>query len=119
MHPRIRGMVPMLKLSCTAAVFCLVAFAAGPASAHDAGQVRYELQARGYYNIRFLVPEPPFQVNACRDGVRFHLHVDYYGRVTERVGVGACHAWSRAPYDADYRWTRRYRDYGDYGYRRY
>jgi hypothetical protein len=51
--------------------------------------------------------------------VRFHLHVDYYGRVTERVGVGPCHAWSRGPYDDGYASRRRYRNYGDYGYRRY
>jgi hypothetical protein len=110
-------MVPMLKLSCAATAGCIAVFAAGPASAHDAGQVHYELQARGYYNIRFLVPEPPFQVNACRDGVRFHLHVDYYGRIRERADIGPCHNWSRAPYDDGYGWRRRY--YGDYGYRRY
>ena len=109
----------MLKALCAAAALCIMGFATSPASAHDADEVRYELHQRGYYNIRFLVPEPPFQVNACRDGVRFHLHVDYYGRVTERVGLGPCHTWSRAPYDDGNASRRRYRGYGDYGYRRY
>jgi hypothetical protein len=109
----------MLKALCAAVAIGVVGFAASPANAHDADQVRYELHQRGYYNVRFLVPEPPFQVNACRDGVRFHLHVDYYGRVTERVGVGPCDPVARGPYDDDYASRRRYRNYGDYGYRRY
>ena len=52
----------MLKALFAAAALCIVGFATSPASAHDADQVRYELHQRGYYNIRFLVPEPPFQV---------------------------------------------------------
>jgi hypothetical protein len=46
------------------------------ASAHDASQVRYELCERGYYQIRFIEDEAPFQVNACRGGERFHLHIN-------------------------------------------
>ena len=54
---------------------------AASASAHDAPQVRYELRERGYYQIQFLVNQAPFQVNACRYGDRYHLNVDWYGRV--------------------------------------
>ena len=62
-----------------------------PVSAHEPSQVRYELGQRGYYDIQFIVAEPPqFQVNACRDGERFHLYVDFYGHVTERSPVGRC-----------------------------
>ena len=109
----------MLKGLCAGTALCALGLATSPASAHDTDQLRHELHERGYTNIRLLVPEPPFQVNACRDGVRFHLHVDYYGRITERVGLGPCHTWSRGPYDGDYASRRRYRDDGYYGYRRY
>jgi hypothetical protein len=75
------------------------------ASAHDASQVRYELRQQGYSNLEFIVDEAPFQVNACRDNERFHLHVDWYGRITERAYIGECRQqWSRA-------WRRPYRSY--------
>ena len=85
------------------------------ASAHDAHQLRHELQARGYYSIRFLVPEAPFQVNACRRDTRFHLHVDWYGRITERVATGPCRShWSSGYDDQDsYQWRRSHRSYYD------
>ena len=112
----------MSNALCAAGALSLLALMTGPASAHDAYQVRHELQERGYYGIRFLVAEPPrFQVNACRGGERFHLHVNFYGRVTERDAIGPCrpHGWSSRRDDDDYRWRRRDRDYGQYGYRRY
>jgi hypothetical protein len=67
------------------------------ASAHDARQVRDELRDRGYYQIQFIVDEAPFQVNACRGDERYHLHVDWYGHVTERSAIGECHRpwWRR------------------------
>ena len=79
-----------------------------PASAHEASQVRYELGQRGYYDIQFIVAEPPqFQVNACRHGERFHLHVDFYGHVTERSRVGRCRGhWGFNRRDAEDRYRR-------------
>ena len=112
----------MSKTLCAISALTVLTFAAGPASAHDAYQVRNELQQRGYYSIRFLQAEPRhFQVNACRGGERFHLHVNFYGRVTERNAIGPCHRhwWSWRRDDGDYRWQRRNREYGEYGYRRY
>jgi hypothetical protein len=75
---------------------------ASAASAHDSSEVRSELRDRGYYQFQFIVDEAPFQVNACRDGERFHLHIDWYGRISEQVPLGACreswwrHAWHRS-----------------------
>ena len=91
------------------------------ASAHDAHQLRHELQARGYHSIRFIVPEAPFQVNACRGETRFHLHVDWYGRITERVAIGPCRShWRSGENDEDgYQWRRSYRSYDDFRYRPY
>ena len=78
----------MLKAACSAAALSLAALVTNPASAHDASEVGRELRSRGFYEIEFLVAAPPhFQVNACRAGERFHLHVNYYGTVTERSGM--------------------------------
>ena len=91
-----------------AAAAVLSATLAAPAFAHTPGEVHHQLRHRGYYNINFIVAHPPqYQVNACRDGGRFHLHINFYGDVTERSYIGRCHR-----YDADY--GRRYE-----GYRRY
>ena len=112
----------MSKTLFTISALTLLTFAAGPASAHNAYQVRQELQQRGYYSIRFLRAEPPhFQVNACRGGERFHLHVNFYGRVTERDAIGPCHRrwWSWRDDNDGYRWWRRDRRYPAYGYRSY
>ena len=77
-------------------------------------------QERGYYSIWFLVPEAPFQVNACRGDTRFHLHVDWYGRITERVAIGPCRShWMSGDDDQDtYQWRRSYRG-DDFRYRPY
>ena len=60
------------------------------ASAHDASELRYELRQQGYSQIQFIVDHAPFQVNACRDGRRYHLHADWYGHITERAPIGVC-----------------------------
>ena len=68
------------------------------ANAHGAGQVREELRGAGYYQIQFIEDEAPFQVNACRGGERYHLHIDWYGQITERSPTGECRErrWSQA-----------------------
>lgn len=71
-------------------VFLAMAGSASVASAHDAREVRSDLRDRGYYQIQFIEDEAPFQVNACRDGERFHLHINWYGHVTERSPLGPC-----------------------------
>jgi len=86
---------------------------AGPTrpARHDAYQVRHELQERGYYSIRFVGARPPhFRVKACRGGERFVLHVNFYGRITERDAIGPCHRhwWSWRHDSDDYRWWRRW-----------
>ena len=109
----------MSKTLCAISALAALAFTAGTASAHDAYEVRYELQQRGYYSIRFLDAQPPhFQVNACRGGERFHLHVNFYGRITERDAIGPCHRhwWSWWRDNDDYRWSHD-RRYPVYAYR--
>ena len=98
----------MRNILVAASALSLFGLAALPAAAHEADQVRHELRLRGYYNIRFLVAEPPdFQANACRDVERFHLHVDYYGRITERASIGPCRPeWSERGGERSYGYDR-------------
>ena len=98
----------MRNILVTASALSLFGLAALPAAAHEAGQVRHELRLRGYYDIRFLVAEAPeFQANACRYGERFHLHVDFYGRITERAPIGPCRAeWSDRSGERSYGYNR-------------
>lgn len=79
------------------------------AEAHSPQAVRYKLRDSGYSRIRFTDRVLPiYQLNACRGGRRFHLHVNYYGEVVRRYSIGWC---SNA---------RRYRrDYTGGRYRRY
>lgn len=61
------------------------------ASAHSASAVQDKLERNGYSRIEFTDANPPnYMANACRDGVRYHFHVNYYGQVTERREIGSC-----------------------------
>ena len=81
----------MLKSLIGASVLGLTAVSGATiASAHDSSQVRYELRQQGYSQIQLIVDEAPFQVNTCRDGTRYHLHVGWYGHITERAPIGVC-----------------------------
>jgi len=83
----------MLKFSAIAgAGIAAVLASATAADAHTAQEVRYLLRDRGFYNIDFLDTNPRhYQVNACRQGERFHVHVNFYGEVTEQAPIGPCH----------------------------
>lgn len=74
-----------------AATLILVAFGwAGPACPHGVDRVRRELLQQGYEQLEFSTTKPPFKLDACRDGQRVNLHVDYYGKVTEQTPIGLC-----------------------------
>lgn len=98
----------MRNIAMTASAVALFGLVTLPAAAHEMDQVRHELRLRGFYDIRFLVAEAPdFQANACRDGERFHLHMDYYGRITERAPIGPCRAeWSDRSGERSYGYDR-------------
>jgi hypothetical protein len=69
-------------------------------SLHDAKHTLYGL---GYYDVRVERASLPYSFNACKRGVRYHVHVNYYGDLVQVDELGSC---------------RRYDDYGDdYGYR--
>ena len=48
----------MSKILCAIGALTALTIMAGPASAHDAYQVRHELQERGYYSTRFVDTQP-------------------------------------------------------------
>lgn len=61
------------------------------ASAHTPNEIVDILQEHGYSRIEFTDASPPnYMANACRNGVRYHFHVSFYGDVTERSEVGSC-----------------------------
>src|SRR5262245_28249020 len=69
---------------------------------HSVYEAEETLYRRGYYDVRLERASLPYSFNACKRGVRFHVHVGYYGEIVERDAIGPC-----------------VRDYGDYGPRRY
>lgn len=58
--------------------------------AHGVEGVRRELTEQGFEQLEFQRTKPPFKLDACRDGQRYHLHVDYYGKITEKTAIGPC-----------------------------
>jgi len=68
-----------------------IAFAwATSALAHDIGEVRDALTQQGFDQLEFSRTKPPFKLDACRGGERFHLHVDFYGKILEQTPFGSC-----------------------------
>jgi hypothetical protein len=81
----------LARASFAAGVLVFVALnGATPAYAHNVERVRRELLEQGYEQLEFSRIKPPFKLDACRDGQKFHLHVDYYGKVTEQTPIGSC-----------------------------
>ena len=73
------------------AVAAATLITATAASAHTPNEIVDILQERGYSRIEFTDASPPnYMANACRNGVRYHFHVSFYGDVTERREVGSC-----------------------------
>jgi hypothetical protein len=91
------------------AIAAVTLLTATAASAHSADQVEQILENHGYSRIDFVDATPPnYMANACKNGVRYHFHVNYYGEVTERREVGSCgyraeHAGHNDRYDRDSR----------------
>ena len=59
-------------------------------NAHNVDRVSRELRQQGFDQLEFSRTKPPFKLDACRGGERFHLHVDFYGKVTEQTSIGSC-----------------------------
>jgi len=60
------------------------------ASAHGVSKVRKDLLDQGYEDLDFQRKKPPFKLDACQDDKRYHLHVDFYGKIIKRTAIGEC-----------------------------
>ncbi len=81
---------------------------------HSPYEAKHTLSDLGYYDIRLERSSLPYSFNACKRGVRFHVHVDYYGDLVQVDEIGPCREYSEGG-------SRYYgpRAYFDNRYRRY
>jgi hypothetical protein len=80
------------------------------------GALLYEakdtLYGLGYYDVRVERASLPYSFNACKRGVRFHIHVNWYGDLVQVDEIGPCGDGGYRGYDdRPYRSYRYGRDY--------
>ena len=64
---------------------------------HSVYQAEATLYRRGYYDVRLERPTLPYSFNACKRGVRYHVHVDYYGDLVQVDPIGQCYERAYGP----------------------
>ena len=57
---------------------------------HSVYEAEESLHRRGYYDVRLERASLPYSFNACKRGVRYHIHVDYYGDLVQLDPIGRC-----------------------------
>jgi hypothetical protein len=57
---------------------------------HSLDEAEYTLHRRGYYDVRVERASLPYSFNACKRGVRYHIHVNYYGDLVQVDEIGPC-----------------------------
>jgi hypothetical protein len=77
---------------------------------HSVYEAEETLYRRGYRDVRLERASLPYSFNACKRGIRYHIHVDYYGDLVQVDPIGEC-----AGNDYDY-YGRRH-EHGRYRYR--
>lgn len=79
------------RVSLIAGALVLAAWGWGASAyAHGVERVRRELTEQGFEQLEFQRTKPPFKLDARRDGQRYHLHVDSYGKLSEQTLLGPC-----------------------------
>ena len=76
---------------------------------HSVYEAEDTLRRRGYYNLRLERETSPYSFNACKRGVRYHIHMNDYGDLVQVDPVGRCdedddHRYRRHPYSDRYRY---------------
>lgn len=66
---------------------------------HSLPQAEHKLRRLGYYDIDVERASQPYSFRACKRGVRYHIHVDYYGDLVQVDELGRCHAYDDDGYD--------------------
>lgn len=92
----------------------LLIFGAGSASAHSVSEAIQTLYEHGYRDVRVERANLPYSFNACKRGVRYHVHVDYYGDLVQVDAIGPCNGYGNG-YGSEYEDRGRYD--GRYRYR--
>jgi hypothetical protein len=75
---------------------------------HSLHQAKHTLRDLGYYDIEVERASLPYSFRACKRGVRFHIHVNYYGDLVQVDELGRCREYG----DEDYSYRRRSRHQG-------
>lgn len=74
----------------TAVGLATLAFSASAAKAHSLGEAEDTLYGLGYYEVRIERATLPYSFNACKRGVRYHIHINWYGDLVQVDEVGSC-----------------------------
>src|ERR1700730_17748996 len=57
---------------------------------HSVYEAEETLYRRGYYDVRLERASLPYSFNACKRGVRYHIHVNWYGDLVQVDEIGSC-----------------------------
>lgn len=93
----------MRKINIAAAIgLATLAFSASAAKAHSLGEAEETLYGLGYHDVRVERATLPYSFNACKRGVRYHIHMNWYGDLVQVDEVGSCGGEGyRRPYYRD------------------
>ena len=67
-----------------------LALGAPGADAHSLYEAKDTLYGLGYYDVHVERASLPCSFNACKRGVRYHIHMDWYGTLVQVDEVGSC-----------------------------
>ena len=77
---------------------------------HSLHQAKHTLRDLGYYNIQVERASLPYSFHACKRGLRYHIHINYYGDLVQVDELGRCREYGDDD-DYGYRGRSRYRGY--------
>lgn len=72
---------------------------------HSLHEAKHSLRDLGYYDIQVERASLPYSFHACKRGVRYHVHVNYYGDLAQVDELGQCRDYG----DEDYSYGGRSR----------
>ena len=75
---------------------------------HSLHEAKHSLRDLGYYDIEVERASLPYSFRACKRGVRYHIHVNYYGDLVQVDELGRCRGYD----DDEYGYRSRYPRYG-------
>ena len=76
---------------------------------HSLYEAKHSLRDLGYYDIEVERASLPYSFRACKRGVLYHIHVNYYGDLVQVDELGRCRGYDDDEY---YRPRTRYPRYG-------